>query len=238
MSDKLKTYLFALCLCLVVSILLTVTANGLKKIQEKNVALDRQKNILLAVDLIPDTGKVKEERIANLYQENIRSVWVSPDGLIRKKDEQAPGDMHICLYEKDGKIKAYIIPINTQGLWGNIHGYLALENDGKTVMGFTVYKHQETPGLGGEIEKAWFRNNFKGKKIVNRSGEFVSVGVAKGEVENLPEPKKAHYVDGISGATLTGKYLTQGLASVLSEYEPVSVRFRQDKPIYPQAYPE
>ncbi len=129
--------------------------------------------------------------------------------------------------ESETEIKAYIIPIESRGLWGKIKGYLAFENDGMTVAGFTVYSHAETPGLGGEIEKAWFGKNFVGKKIVNSAGEFVSVSIAKGDVESLSEEKQKHYVDGISGATLTGKYLSQGLRKNLERYEGVSIKFRQ-----------
>jgi Na+-transporting NADH:ubiquinone oxidoreductase subunit C len=103
---------------------------------------------------------------------------------------------------------------------------MALENDGTTVKGFTVYQHSETPGLGGEIEKKWFQQNFEGKKIVDQQGNFVAVQVAKGSV---PDSKEPHYVDGISGATLTGKYLSRGLEKTLSRYEPVSLCFRKNR---------
>ena len=33
-------------------------------------------------------------------------------------------------------------------------------------------------------------------------------------------------MDGISGATLTGQYLSEGLQDILQTYEPVSVHFR------------
>jgi Na+-transporting NADH:ubiquinone oxidoreductase subunit C len=36
-------------------------------------------------------------------------------------------------------------------------------------------------------------------------------------------------VDGISGATLTGKFLSEGLKDILLDYEPVSVQFRQNR---------
>ncbi|MBF0258582.1 MAG: FMN-binding protein, partial [Desulfamplus sp.] len=126
-------------------------------------------------------------------------------------------------------VKAYIIPVESRGLWGKIYGYLAFENDGVTIAGFTVYSHAETPGLGGEIEKAWFQKNFVGKKIVDSANDFVSIAIAKGQVSNLPEEEQQNYVDGISGATLTGKYLTQGLKENLEQYEAVSVKFRQAK---------
>ena len=131
---------------------------------------------------------------------------------------------------KGNDIAAYILPIQTRGLWGKIFGYLAIENDGATVSGFTVYKHSETPGLGGEIEKRWFEKNWVGKKIVNRSGQFASIGVVKGTVKDrIPAEQQINYVDGISGATLTGQYLSAGIREILEKYEPVSVKFRKHK---------
>jgi Na+-transporting NADH:ubiquinone oxidoreductase subunit NqrC len=38
-----------------------------------------------------------------------------------------------------------------------------------------------------------------------------------------------HEVDGISGATLTGKFLTRGLKDTLKKYEHVSIKFRKNK---------
>jgi Na+-transporting NADH:ubiquinone oxidoreductase subunit C len=96
-----------------------------------------------------------------------------------------------------------------------------------------VFSHSETPGLGGEIESAWFQKNFKGKKIRNAQNQLVSVGIAKGKAENLPEDLQTHYVDGISGATLTGKYLSEGIKDTLVKYDPVSINFRQ-KGLRPQ----
>ena len=113
-------------------------------------------------------------------------------------------------------------------MWGKIHGYMAIQRDGKTVAGFSVYSHNETPGLGGEIEKPWFQRNFIGKQIVDAKGAFTPVAIAKGKVaDSVAADKQANYVDGISGATLTGKYLTGGLRDVLTEYEGLSREFRK-----------
>jgi len=46
MSDQLKTILFAAATCLVCTISLTAASTGLKELQQKNIAMDRQKNIL------------------------------------------------------------------------------------------------------------------------------------------------------------------------------------------------
>ena len=83
------------------------------------------------------------------------------------------------------------------------------------------------PGLGGEIENQWFQRNFVGKQITDTEGNFVSIKIAKGAVEDaVRQDLKPNYVDGISGATMTGKFLTQGLEDILQTYEPVSVHFR------------
>jgi Na+-transporting NADH:ubiquinone oxidoreductase subunit C len=107
---------------------------------------------------------------------------------------------------------------------------MAIKNDGTTISGFTVYSHQETPGLGGEIEKEWFRKNFEGKKILDAQDNFVSITITKGSVKGrIPESRRKNFVDGISGATMTGKFLSAGLRQTLTQYEPFSERFRKNE---------
>lgn len=230
MSDQLRSFLFAAATCLVCAISLTAASTGLKGFQQKNIALDRQKNILKSVGLIDENAGYTHEEINKLYADNIKYIFVDSKGSIIKKDQKTKKKLPIYLYMKNGRIESYILPINSRGLWGKILGYLALKNDGSTIAGFTVYKHSETPGLGGEIEKRWFQKNFEGKKIVNRSGNFLSISIAKGGVTNtVPDDRRINYVDGISGATLTGKFLSSGLKDILLEYEPVSLKFRTKK---------
>jgi len=67
---------------------------------------------------------------------------------------------------------------------------------------------------------------------LDKVGGFASISIAKGLLpESFPQDKLPNYVDGISGATLTGKYLTAGLKTVLQAYEPVSIKFRTKQPI-------
>ncbi|WP_022663929.1 FMN-binding protein [Desulfospira joergensenii] len=221
---------FAFFLSLVCSLLITAAASGLKRFQEENMILDKKVNILKAANILEDKKPPKEE-INRLYKTRIREVLVDDSGRILDTVslEEDPQGLHVYLYLTGDSIDGYIIPINTRGLWGKIQGYLAFENDGETVSGFSVFSHSETPGLGGEIESRWFSDNFKGKKILNSENKFVSVGIAKGEAKNLPPDLQEHYVDGISGATLTGKFLSQGIRSTLERYEALSVTFRQKK---------
>ena len=230
MSDNLKSILFAVATAIICSTLLTAAALGLKPYKMRNILADQQKNILKSVGLIDENKRYSYKEIETMYVANIKSLQAGGDGQIRPESETQGAGFPIWLYIANNMPECYVIPINTRGLWGPIKGYLALEKDGSTISGFTVYKHSETPGLGGEIEQAWFQKNFRGKKITSVDGDFVSITIAKGRVsDTVPDPKQANFVDGISGATLTGKFLTEGLKDILHEYEPVSINFRQHK---------
>lgn len=227
MLNMFKSFLFALLTAVVCSFLLTAASAGLKPFQAENIEVDQKKNILKAAGWIQENTTYSNEMIKTGYAASIQEVRISPDGAIVDEGEFPGKKLPVYVYLENGEIASYIIPINSRGLWGKIMGYLALRNDGSTIAGFTVYKHNETPGLGGEIEKRWFQKNFEGKKILDRDGNFVSISIAKGAVSpTFPEDKRPNYVDGISGATLTGKYLSAGLKDTLLDYEPVSVKFR------------
>ena len=229
MSSNFKSVLFAIVLCLVCSLLLTMASSGLKGYQIRNMNLDRQKNLLRSAGLINDQDNNTPEYIEKLYSEKIKSLWVDPSGRIVKETERGQKDLPIYLYIKENAVEAYIVPINAQGLWGKINGYLAINKDGSTITGFTVYKHSETPGLGGEIERSWFQRNFEGKKIINKEGKFVSISIARGAVKDvIQKDLQVNFVDGISGATLTGKFLSASMKDILKDYESVSVKFRHN----------
>jgi Na+-transporting NADH:ubiquinone oxidoreductase subunit C len=235
MSDNKKSFkknriyvvFFALVIALVFSVLITTAATMLKPLQQQNMALDKKTNLLEAAGLVAEDKNPSPEEIKQIYDTHIREVQVDPRGQIL--ETPADNSLQLYLIHTDQQLQGYIVPISSRGLWGKIHGYLAFEQDGQTVAGFSVYSHSETPGLGGEIESNWFQDNFKGKKILNASNQLVSVGIAKGKVENLPDKLQDHYVDGISGATLTGRYLSEGLEETLTKYETVSIIFRQKK---------
>lgn len=230
MSESSKALIFAATVSLVCCLLVTAASTGLKGYQNRNILIDKRKNILKSISLLDEDKKYSHGEIEALYRDNIREAWVSEDGqIIYDEPDNGGRFLQIYLHMKDDHIESYIIPVDTRGLWGKILGYIALKRDGSTIAGFTVYSHSETPGLGGEIEKKWFRDNFVGKRIVDADLNFVSVSIAKGAAKTrVGEEKLANYVDGISGATLTGSFLSKGLMSVLEKYEPVSIRFRQN----------
>ena len=232
-NSKIHVIFFALVLSVVCSLLITAAATGLRDRQQENMVLDKKVNLLRAAGLVDAGQKPGKDTINTLYDRRIAEVFVDRQGKIMNA-EDSDGMRLYFIHAQDARdahdfnnISGYIVPINTRGLWGKIHGYLAFENDGQTVSGFSVFSHSETPGLGGEIESAWFQKNFKGKKILNSQDKFVSIGVAKGKAGNLPKDEQGNFVDGISGATLTGRYLSEGIKNTLMKYERVSVTFRQ-----------
>lgn len=223
-NSKKNVIIFSLILSVICSLLITASAVGLKDFQDANMKLDKKVNILNAANLINE-NKPGKSQINDLYDAHIKEVLVDAQGNII--ETPTPNALQLYFFQEDSQIKGYILPINTQGLWGKIKGYLAFETDGQTVSGFSVFSHSETPGLGGEIESAWFQKNFKGKKILNSQNKFVSVGIAKGKASSLPKDEQANFVDGISGATLTGKFLSEGIKSTLLKYDKISIAFRQ-----------
>jgi Na+-transporting NADH:ubiquinone oxidoreductase subunit C len=228
MSDNLKSVVFAALLSLVSCLLITAACTGLQKFQKINAEVDRQVNIIRSVGLVEPGRSYAKEEIARLYETHIVDAWALPSGeLVMDAPDSGADASPLYLYKKDGVLSAYILPLSSRGLWGRIYGYLALDSDGKTIEGFTVFNHAETPGLGGEIESDWFTANFKGKTIVDQTGRFVSITIAKGAAaDRVPKDELAHHVDGISGATLTGNFLNEGFRDTLTRFEPLSERFR------------
>ena len=108
-----------------------------------------------------------------------------------------------------------------------MYGYIALKTDLNTVAGIRFYKHIETPGLGAELAKPDHNEKWIGKKILDEDGSLVSVKVAKGNAEQTHPQELEHYVDGISGATLTGKGINEFLKEDLETYEPYFKTRRQ-----------
>lgn len=235
LKGKMQSIVFALVVCVIASVLLSGAASALKPRQEKNVELDIKKNILKAL-AISDQGDLSgeeavayyaglnNEKIESLYSSNVKELVVNKEGEIQ--EGQSPVDLPdnsplLPAYEKvddQGNVLAYAIPIQGKGLWSTIKGYLALEKDLNTVLGITFYSQGETAGLGAEVAEPWFQENYKGKKILDDSGNIESVTIIKGKVD-ASTPNAQHKVDGISGATMTGNGVNQFLEKDLKSYK-------------------
>ncbi|MBT8041821.1 MAG: NADH:ubiquinone reductase (Na(+)-transporting) subunit C [Pontiella sp.] len=185
MREDTKTLTFAAIVCVSCSLLLSGTAAGLKTRQQANEAFDVKRNIVKAFGI--DIGQMDRPEIESTFEKHV--------------SEEMAGDLPIYTWTEDGSDQPskYAFPVSGKGLWSMMYGYLSLKADLETIAGISFYKHGETPGLGAEIEKSWFQTQFTGKKLYE-DGAATEFQVLK-PGSTLGESS----VDGISGATLTGK---------------------------------
>ncbi len=225
MSNSTKTFVFAFAMCFFCSMLLAIAAIGLKPLQERNKLVDRQKNVLKSLDLLSETKKYTSDDIQSLYSNSIEELYLNDNNDLISEVTDKP----IFVVRTGDDINKYAIPFKAYGLWSWVYGYIALDGDGSTVVGMTVYAHAETPGLGGECDKDWFLDQFIGKKITNLENEFVSIVILKGKVAdaNIAQEDIANHVDGMSGATITSKGIENYLRDDLRKYETFSSSLRK-----------
>ncbi|ERL56480.1 Na(+)-translocating NADH-quinone reductase subunit C [Psychrobacter aquaticus] len=233
-SNNAKTISVALTLCLVCSVLVSAVAVGLKPAQVENARLDRNKNILIAADMYnaeSDTAEDVAERFKDFDVEIVdlnNGSYVDDNALLEAgipdrnaydasqatKNAALSEDLgendpagigrkpkYAKVYVKNdeaGKPEMVVLPIQGYGLWGTIYGFLTLESDMNTIRGISFYEHKETPGLGARIEEPEWRAKWSGIHSYDAEGN-VATGVTKAGTP------KENWVDGISGATLTGR---------------------------------
>lgn len=219
MSAKLKTVLFIVVLCVVCSLILTFGATALKPFKTRNALLDRQTGVLRAAHLLP-TGKAKPALIQELYAGRIGEYFLDVTGQLTTTPATDSALQLFVVYSADGRtVEQVVLPFNVKGMWGDIAGYLALNAGLDTVNGFTVHDQNETVGLGAEIAADWFQDQWRGKKLFSADGTLRGVSITKGPAD-ISQPGREHTVDGISGATATGKALSQGLLNKLESELP------------------
>lgn len=219
--------------------LLSTAAVVLKPFQEKNMAIEKMGEIMVSAKI---TGVKTEETIAKFNEVVVESLVVDQDGNVvesitdgnmeegtafkiklkdqlYKKSKNEPYQLPVYVIEKDGS-NVYVFPMLGNGLWGNLYGNFALEDDLSTVYGVTFSHDKETPGLGAEISEKFFSDQFPGKQIFNQDGSFASIKVVKGGAATMPADQQIHGVDAISGGTITSVGVDEMITDVLEAYLP------------------
>jgi len=230
---------FVFIVTIVLGTMLSFTKDSVKSLQDQNLKADVQKTILRSLNFEENLLE-NNESIEQTFKNYIDAKCVNVEGEIvecnieevdiEKNEETLP----IYIRMNNEKIEGIALPIAGKGLWSTIFGYIALNPDTDSVLGIQFYKHGETPGLGGEVEKKWFTDNFVNhpikesngeityvpKKIRNENGKIISISVIKGGVDYSKSNKSAiHQVDGISGATVTADGVSDFLLEDLLRYE-------------------
>ncbi len=190
------TIIYSAIIVVVVAFLLAFVSSSLKDTQDKNVALDTQKQILNSLNL----RDLDNETAAAKYNEVV------------KERKTADGDTY---YEcnLDGQKKT-VYPVKGMGLWGGISGFIAVDADNNTVYGVYFNHEGETAGLGAEIkDNVKWQEKFQGKKIHKDGAAGIQLGVKKDAPAADP-----NNVDAVTGATLTSNGVDQMLKEGLAKF--------------------
>lgn len=223
MNTNKNTYtiIYATIVVVIVAFLLAFVSKALEPQSQANERIDKKKQILASL------GKrdLKKAAIEAAYAEYIvADKIVNREGEILSEGEEkdqagfqvgladiSDDCLPVYVCQLDGATK-YVFPLSGRGLWGSIWGYIALDDDLRTVYGAYFSHASETAGLGARITEEAFQAQFIGKKIVGEKGSDISLSVVK-KITN-PDAEIA----AITGATLTSNGLNDMLHEGLAAY--------------------
>ena len=222
-QSNIYTILYIVVLVVVVGTALAATSLALKPRQQENIDADKMNQILAAALITPAQGQtmadfkryITEQFVVNAKGDRLDgvdafSIDVATQSKLSPDSRELP--VYVCSTPDSGT--KYILPVYGAGLWGPIWGYMAFDADGSTVYG-AYFAHQgETPGLGAEIEKPAFSDQFRGKQVF-KEGHFRPIAVVKAGQHPADD---SDYVDGISGGTITSKGVGTMLDNCLLPY--------------------
>ena len=223
------TIIFSVILVLVVGSLLAFFANATKEMRDNNDKVKTQMDILSAMGV--DSDRTNATETFNQYikqQFVIEGEKVTEDkeayliNIKKELDNAKQGlvqKLPLFVGEKDGK-KLYIVPVRGNGLWDAIWGYIAINDDLKSINGVFFDHKGETPGLGANITESFFKDDFKGEMLFDAEGNYKSVEISKSNGDPNNEDKTDNQVDAISGATITGNGVGAMLNSGIKLYLP------------------
>jgi Na+-transporting NADH:ubiquinone oxidoreductase subunit C len=248
--------MFAAAVCAFCSVFVAGSAVLLKDRQEANKALDIQKKVLVVAGLMDEGESLAADEVRRRFGKNIspsiidlatgKPVEGVDSATFDQKQAAAdpatsrlappnaakvtriPNNAQVYQVIEEGVLRAVILPIEGKGLWSTLYGFLALDPDGRTINGITFYQHGETPGLGGEVDNPRWKALWKGRMAFDENWR-PAIAVKKGSAGS-PE-KDPYHVDGLSGATLTSRGVTNLLAFWLGEngFAPYLTQLRSER---------
>lgn len=216
------TLIYAVVIVVIVAVMLAYTSEALHPRQARNVAIDKIRQMLTSINVASthsDAEQLFKKYITDSYLVDSQGEKVPGDAFDTElADELAKSaaERKYPVFEAliDGN-KKYILSMRGTGLWGPIWGFISLDDDKNTVYGASFGHEGETPGLGAEIDKPPFRQEFIGKKFFSAENKFTSIAVVKAG----KSAQGQDYVDGISGGTITSQAVDAMLKSSIGAYE-------------------
>lgn len=143
-------------------------------------------------------------------------------------------DLHlgesITVVSSQGKRVSYLLTGRFPGFKTFIRVMLALDTD-FDIFGLEILEHEEDPGLGGEIEKKYFRNQFTNKSFATLKHlqvvktplpeEYRSAltgSLSREETEAIMRKYKDNDIYALTGATISSRHVTEGVRSVVENF--------------------
>jgi len=221
-NSNTYTIVYSTVIVVVVAFLLAFVFQALKPAQDANVALDKKKQILNALnirDLSDAEAAQKYNQVITadeIIDTNARvidkgSKGGEKAGFKLTSQDAKNGKLAVFVCNVNGETK-YVMPVYGMGLWGPISGFIALNADKNTVYGAYFNHESETAGLGAEIKdnRAW-QEKFQNKKVSEGDGK-IDLSVQK----KVTDPTTQ--VEAVTGATLTSNGVTNMLHDGLGAY--------------------
>ena len=195
---------------------LAFISSGLKSTIDGNKELDRRKKVMKAILSLPEAQEAEvltESFVNSEYESKVKGMLVNYQGEVveevipakydfrkemKNKEKSDEDKLYPVYVYQNGDEIVYVYQMIGMGLWDEINGFLALESDQETIKGVAFDHVGETPGLGAEMVKNKFREQFYGQSLFNEEGNYDFVVYKSGK-----KPKDGKGVDGLAGATLT-----------------------------------
>ncbi len=206
-----RNFVVTAAVAVVCSLAVSLTAVGLRGRRDAMREEGRIRHVLEAAGLTqPRAYERIEERTVDLESgEYVPAAEADPleaAALTAREDVAGIGTREryasVFLVRDLGRVVAIVLPVRGQG-WSMLKGYLCIESDLATVRGLTFHEHEETAGMGAEVDNPAWKALWRGKRLRDAGGR-VRIRLVKGGV--APGSATAAYeVDAISGASLTSE---------------------------------
>jgi len=213
-----RNFLVAGAVAVACSLLVSLTAVGLRARRERGQDLERMRAILAVAGLYDPAVPVAyafrhvEARVVDLDTGRYvpeESLDPTAQTVLAPRDDVAgigkrERYVRVYLVRDATGVRQVVLPVRGQG-WSELRGFLALDRDLTTVRGFAIHAHAETAGMGAEVDNPKWKARWPGKRLYDDEGRLRLNVVADGRRVSPYE------VDGITGATLT----TEGLQGMI-----------------------
>ena len=232
-NNNIYTVVYSAVIVVVVAAILAWVSTALKPKQDANIKAETISQMLTAARFSTkeDLAKISNEQVLEEYSKHIKEAFVVnaqgvkvreldlaerelADGLkAQNTNIKKGGDLELPVYifDKDGR-DVTVVPVYGAGLWGPVWGYIAFDEDLRTILGAYFDHDSETPGLGAKIkDDPAFRAQFEGKTADFGSAPAFAI---------LKNASAANEVDAITGATMTSKGLGEAIGVWFEAYKP------------------